>query len=220
MHAHSTLSDHEASFICEDEGATQNPDDLHDFQCTFCAVPAVPFDPKQSQKALGHIGAHILHDSTVNRAQEPCGLCLCPAPLCQFFLKKSSSSIDGVAVDFEKSDCINKMKFQYHPTSVSSEASPCSNVPIRCPICCQVNLHAPAVWKYNLQAHLKERHPSVDVEQYHKLWAITQSECAKLKKVYRDRRAVPKLREGKKKKQAATKKLKISESRSICRALQ
>ena len=49
--------------------------------CPLC-TPDRPLDPAQ------HMGAHILHNQTISRDSEPCGLCLCPTPLCQFTLTK------------------------------------------------------------------------------------------------------------------------------------
>ncbi|KAF8308703.1 hypothetical protein DL93DRAFT_2036912, partial [Clavulina sp. PMI_390] len=174
-----------ACFICEDEGETRGPDDVYEFQCTSCASPAVPFE--NGPTALAHIGAHILHDPRVNRAQEPCGLCLRPAPLCQFFLKRSPGTAQGVTFDFDKSQCINCMRFSYKPASVSTTASPCSNVPIICPICVEIDPHSPAIWKYNLEAHFTSKHSTVDRNQFSKLWEIPQSERVQLKEIYKRR---------------------------------
>ena len=215
-----TRADQGACFVCEDEDTNRSPDSLSDYQCPVCTMPIVPFDPKKAPTALAHIGAHILHDAKVRRSQQPCGLCLRPSPLCRWYLKRSASGIDGITVDYSKSECANKIHFHYHPASISTKASPCSNVPLRCPVCFQLDRNAPAVWRYNLKAHLEDRHPTTSLDRYKNLWNIGPSESHDLKQIYNNRGIVPAERNGKNKKKLARTQLKISEAQSMHLALQ
>jgi hypothetical protein len=63
----------------------------------------------------------------------------------------------------------------------SSVKSPCSNIPLRCPLCHQAD---PAVWKYNLRAHLIHVHQCKDVSIYEQLYAITDDEIVLMKGSY------------------------------------
>ena len=213
-HADSEDADQGACFICKDEDTARSPDLLSDYQCPICTSPIVSFDPKSGPAALAHIGAHILHDTRVSQSQQPCGLCLQPSPLCQWYLKCSASGIDGVAIDFGKSQCMNKMHFHYHPASISTKASPCSNVPLWCPLCYKLDCVAPAIWQYNFKAHLEDRHPATNPDHYKNLWNIRPSETHDLKQIYSKWGIVPRERNGKNKKLAAV-RLKISEVQSM-----
>lgn len=101
------------------------------------------------------MGAHILYDLTLSRTQELCGLCLRPSPICIIKLKKGRGATSSPSIDVKTSTCLNLLKFSYAPASRSTEKSPCSNVPIICPLCSPQD---PAVWKYNLTLHFREKH--------------------------------------------------------------
>lgn len=45
--------------------------------CSKCG-PRTGIDRSNAQRILEHMGGHILHDQTISRSQELCGLCLCP----------------------------------------------------------------------------------------------------------------------------------------------
>jgi hypothetical protein len=84
-----------------------------------------------------------------------CGLCLCPAPMCQLYLRKYHGTSANVSVEYNKLSCVHLIHFNYMTASTSSEASPCSNVPISCPLC---PAGSPVFWTYSLYAHFQGRH--------------------------------------------------------------
>ena len=56
--------------------------------------------------------------------------------------------------------CLMKVKYSYGVAAESSPSSPCSNVPIACPLCSSA---APAIWKYFMKAHFQETHKSAPI---------------------------------------------------------
>ena len=98
---------------------------------------------------------HILHDGDLDSSEERCGLCLRPALMCQFYLRKGCGVAGSVSVDHKKSTCVNMIHFTYATTAISSKASPCSNVPMICSLCPE---DSPAVWTYSLHAHFWAQH--------------------------------------------------------------
>ena len=94
--------------------------------------PSLSSKPYQGQQVLNHNGAHILCDPSIDRATQPCGICLSPALMCQCFLTTSGTK----KIDTKRSQCVNRtMKFTYSIASKSAAASPCSNVPLNCALC-------------------------------------------------------------------------------------
>jgi hypothetical protein len=88
-----------ACFLCENEYAEQNQVTAN--ECMACMPPAAL--PKQPQRVLEHMAAHILFDSSIDRSSEPCGLCLQPSPLCVYYLKKGKGAGTSEQVDVVKS---------------------------------------------------------------------------------------------------------------------
>ncbi|KAN0138828.1 hypothetical protein V8E53_003216 [Lactarius tabidus] len=122
-----------ACFICEvSNEASAKLDRQAD--CSRCGPP--------------HMGAHIMFDMTLNTSEEYCGLCLCPLPMCQIYLNKGCGTSGRVSVDLIKSTCPNLV-------SHSSDQSPCSNIPVICPLC---PAGSPAVWTYSLHSHYCRHH--------------------------------------------------------------
>lgn len=78
--------------------------------CSNCH-PTVTFNSLLCQCILEHIGAHILHDPSIDHLSEPCGLCLQPTPLCKIFLKKIKGQKSNLTIDMKVSSCPNLMKF-------------------------------------------------------------------------------------------------------------
>ncbi len=114
-----------------------------------------------SPKLLAHVAAHILYDPSINHEDEPCGLCLLPAPLCQIVLKKYKKSFK---VDHANSTCQQLVKFSYTAASQPSASNPCRNVPVHCP-CCPKG--SSAIWKYNMAFHYSRKHsPSVPPTEF------------------------------------------------------
>ncbi|KAF9232942.1 hypothetical protein BU15DRAFT_28835, partial [Melanogaster broomeanus] len=72
-----------------------------------------------------------------------------------------SMKITSRAVNWE-SRCPYKHTFQYGSASKGSDSRPCRNVPVICTLCHHpgrdTDTH-PAIWRYNMEAHLNETHP-------------------------------------------------------------
>jgi len=131
-----------ACFVCESDQDLGDIGSMTSSDCPRCS-PTVTLDLAQGQRVLEHIGSHILYDPTVIQSIEPlCGLCLRPAQLCQFYLEKGKGAKgNGIAAE-------------------STASSPCSNVPIHCPICPQTD---PAI-------------------KYERLWKLSNFERSKSRK--------------------------------------
>lgn len=120
-----------ACFLCEHDTSTttRNIDiDVHpELHCPKC-VPPVLLDSLPAQRVLEHMGAHVLHDSSVDVSYQPCGLCLRPSPICAIYLRKGKGATASNQVDWDKSTCIRPTWFSYSVAEMSSQTSPCSNV--------------------------------------------------------------------------------------------
>jgi hypothetical protein len=57
------------------------------------------------------------------------------------------------------SQCRNLLSFQYSAAAEMTDASPRTNVPIRCPRC---SVDDPAVWRYNMEIHFRKQHPDAN----------------------------------------------------------
>ncbi|KAJ6538246.1 hypothetical protein B0H10DRAFT_2448843, partial [Mycena sp. CBHHK59/15] len=168
-----------ACFVCERDSEIEGLEESDSHLCLKC-TPPVALDVTRPQTVLTHMGAHILHDSTIARDDQPCGLCCRAFPMCHFVLKKTG---DGVSVNLNASHgCPNFVKrFNYGSAEKSSKKSPCSNVPLRCPEC---DSKAPAVWRYNLKYHLMRTHPGVSVGRYKHLWELDRSEVDSMRTIW------------------------------------
>ncbi|KAF8066505.1 hypothetical protein FPV67DRAFT_1652976 [Lyophyllum atratum] len=156
--------------------------------CPRCS-PEVPFDTKHPQQTLAHVGAHILHDRKPGLSTEPCGLCLRPSALCRFFLTKSKGADGGPKIDTTRSrGCPNMVNFKYAVAANSTATSPCSNVPVSCPLCPVKT--SPAVWRYNWKAHFESTHPTVIFADYSSVSDLSNFEKAAMKRVWKDRHKV------------------------------
>src|ERR1700690_570111 len=154
-------------FVCESDENIDGPDGEISGTCPNC-VPTVILDSTTGQCILQHIGAHLLYDSKVDRASSPCGLCLRPSPMCQFFLKKGKGAKGSIKLNTAMSKgCPNLIKFSYSIAEKSTKSSPCSNVPIPCPLCSKSD---PAVWLYNMGHHMKHLHLLAQVSKYKHIW--------------------------------------------------
>ncbi|KAK7007633.1 hypothetical protein R3P38DRAFT_2553314 [Favolaschia claudopus] len=150
----------------------------HGLACFVCERdddPALDVSNPHPQSVIAHVGAHILYDTKIDRSLEPCGLCGRPAPLCSLFLKKSSSGSGALTVDMKSSHgCPNPVKrFSIAAASKSIASSPCSNTPLICPACTKKE---PAVWRYNLRAHLLRHHPDIPLSKHAHLWELSDEE--------------------------------------------
>ena len=80
-----------------------------------------------------------------------------------------------------------KVKYSYGVAAESSSSSPCSNVPVACPLCSN---SSPAVWKYFMKAHFQETHKSAPIPKYEHLWKLSNFEVAEMKKIWAKRKNV------------------------------
>jgi len=133
-----------------------------------------------------HISAHILHDSSVDRLLEPCGLCLWPAPLCKIVLKKAKGQTGNLAIDMEASSCRNLVKFSIAIAAECSDSSPCTNHPIVCPHC-DGSESSPVIWSYNFRSHLLRKHPRISLEDHSDIWVLTKLEKDGMRRVWEHR---------------------------------
>ena len=164
--------------------------------CPRCG-PSVTLNWKNGQRILEHMGAHILHDGDLDRSEERCGLCLRPAPMCQFYLRKGRGVAGSVSVDRKKSTCVNMIRFTYATAAISSEASPCSNVPVICSLCPE---NSPAVWTYSLHAHFRAQHFLRSLAHFPIKIFLSQSEKDGMARVWISRLTVQRPRKMKQKK--------------------
>ncbi|KAG1747470.1 hypothetical protein EDB19DRAFT_1587617, partial [Suillus lakei] len=112
-----------------------------------------------------HMGSHILRAAhgvpenvtTTVSGPQPCGFC-------------SRSGVTECAVTFKESghlvtwesQCPHKENFQYRSTNKGSNNRPCRNIPVVCKLCVHQNRQTdwrPAIWRYNLKAHMNDHHP-------------------------------------------------------------
>ena len=160
-------------------------------ECPGCPQ-TTHLDKSNGQRVLAHIGSHILHDESIDRSLEPCRLCLRPIALCTIYLTKQSARNNHWTLKYGGTiPCPNVTSFSYAAAMVSSESSPCSNVPIRCPYCPD---GSPAVWRYNIQSHLQNRHRGVNPEKHKELWVLTKEEEATMAVIWKHRHKQPKRR--------------------------
>ena len=114
-----------ACFVCDEKPSnadTKADADNENSDCPRCG-PFVILNWKNGQCVLKHMGAHILHDGKVDSSIKLCGLCLQPAPMCQFYLRKARGTAGSISIDRKKSSCVNMIQFNYATASTSSEAS-------------------------------------------------------------------------------------------------
>ncbi|KAJ7281329.1 hypothetical protein C8J57DRAFT_1558865 [Mycena rebaudengoi] len=82
----------QACFLCEDDVNERMIEPEGEAACTLCK-PAVALDFRHGQRVLEHCAAHLLHDPSLVRAHQRCGLCLRPSPQCIFYLRKGTPAI-------------------------------------------------------------------------------------------------------------------------------
>lgn len=170
-----------AAFSCEaevDERPMNGPGSARPDHCNKCQ-PAVPWDTSKTPKTLEHVAAHLLFDNSVDTSQELCGLCMRPSPLCVFYLRKGKGAGSAPQIDMRTSRCPNLVgKFLYSAALTERINSPCTNVPVVCPLCPS---KSGCVWKYNMKTHLTNHHPSVRDTNILQAYIISESEKAALK---------------------------------------
>ena len=179
-----------ACFVCETDEDLGDIGAEKTLECPRCS-PITTLDLTQGQRVLEHVGAHILYDPGVIHTKDIlCGLCLCPSPLCQFFLTKGKGANGTIHVNSETSrGCLISMNYSYRVAAESTASSPCSNVLIQCPICPKSD---PAVWKYFMKSHFEGKHKTLHSFPKHKhLWQVSDFELSEMKKIWAKRLKVP-----------------------------
>ena len=170
-----------AAFVCEaetDERPITGPLGAQSDHCPICR-PAIPWDITKSHKILEHVAMHILFDNSLDNTKEYCGLCMRPSPLCSFYLRKGKGAGSVQQIDERVSRCPNFMgRLFYSAAATERPNSPCTNVPVTCPLCPSTSA---AVWKYNMKIHLAQTHPSTKGSDFPKAYAISDSKKAALK---------------------------------------
>jgi hypothetical protein len=159
-------------------------------ECLKCH-PTITFNPSHRQRFVKHVSTHILHDKTVDRSLEPCGLCLSPAPLCKFVLTNGKGRAGNVAIDMNASSCLNLIKISISVAAKCSDASPCTNHPMQCPYCPH---SSPAVWTYNFHQHLLRHHPTVSLKKHNSILTLSKLERDGMKRIWDQRHEQPKVR--------------------------
>ena len=178
-----------ACFVCETDEDLGEIGGQKTIECPRCPSTVI-LDLSQGQRVLEHIGAHILYDPGVVHVKGVlCGLCLRPSPLCQYFITKGKGANGNLCVNSEASrGCLMKMNYSYRVAAESSASSPCSNVPIHCPICSKSE---PAVWKYFMKFHFEEKHKNLRPFTKHEyLWKMSDFEMLEMKKIWEKRSKV------------------------------
>ena len=162
-------------------------EDIGTSNCPRCS-PGVPLDLSHGQRVLEHIGAHVLHDPNLDRSMPLCGLCLRPSPFCQFFLKKGKGAHASLTINQAASKgCLIKLKYSYGIASESTTSSPCSNVPIHCPLCPKLDA---AIWRYFFKVHFQQKHPNAPFAQYENIWKLTTFKLTEMKRIWVNRMKV------------------------------
>ena len=147
-------------------------------------LPSIYLNLGKGPRLLEHFGAHILFDPNINHVDKPCRLCLRPAALCPYYFKKGKGVKGKLKVDKEQTQsCLIKSTFSYVVASTSTPSSPCSNIPIVCPLCAKLE---PVVWRYNLRYHFNVDHPNADLRRYAHLWELSKSETDGMEKIWHD----------------------------------
>lgn len=169
-------------FVCESDQDLGEIGSLTTSDCLRCS-PTVTLDLSQGQCVLEHIGSHILYNPAVIQSIEPlCSLCLRPTQLCQFYLAKGKGANGNPRINQKQSKgCLIKMTYSYGIAAESTASSPCSNVPIYCPICPKTD---PAIWKYFMKIHFEEKHKTLNLTTYEHLWRLSNFERAEMKKIW------------------------------------
>ncbi|KAJ7142000.1 hypothetical protein C8R46DRAFT_822672, partial [Mycena filopes] len=163
-----------ACFVCERDNNSRNIDVQN--PCPACPHNTV-LDPAQGQPVLAHMAAHILFDPNIDASTEPCGLCLSPALMCEFYLTGGKTP----KVNAARTKCKAAITFRYAIAAESTESAPSSNVPVNCTLC---PTGAPAVWRYNYLHHLQNTHPNAPEGKYAAISELGAAERKNLKKVW------------------------------------
>lgn len=171
------ISPGQMCFVCEDE-ATPRGSIQTQHRCPLC--PTIPLTVKPPAKLVEHMAMHILHDPKVSNTENPCGFCCTAGDACTVRIKKGKGRIVGLQIDIVNSRCIrgNVVKISLAPAHKSASTARCTNIPLLCPLCPP---GSPAIWKYNLSAHINRVHPTANGIEYQELYKIATIERGALK---------------------------------------
>ncbi|TDL21391.1 hypothetical protein BD410DRAFT_724399, partial [Rickenella mellea] len=179
-------------------------------RCMKC--PNLPLNLRKPVLLVQHMGTHILFSRGISPADNPCGFCFNTGSTCAIYLKKGKGSHGGIQIDLERSRCPNLANLSVKRAANSTSSSPCTNAPLTCPICLP---GSPAIWKYNLREHFRQRHENVNADLHQHLFNITKDEKTLMKNIFDLKPRITK----KKRKAAARDNLAISEAHSVRQTL-
>jgi hypothetical protein len=167
-----------ACFACEKDAA--GGDVTREASLDNCRLcQRISLSALKGPALVAHMSAHILHDPRMRGADNPCGFCLNTETLCSILLSVSSKA---TTIDMKNSRCPHLRKLNLTAASkFSPPRSPCTNHPLACPLCPP---KSPAVWKYNLRAHIIQRHPTSQVELYKDYYSLHDDETTLMKAVF------------------------------------
>src|SRR5260370_21622687 len=145
-------------FLAELSSDEQMAPDLDGTQhCSHCNTS---LNLPNTRSLIIHSSAHILNDRTIGDDDELCGLCLQPSTHCLF--RVICRSGDPYQLDLLHSTCthivksLSKQTFNYLISAKPTVKSPCTNIPVQCPLCNPDQLF---IWRYNMAIHLCHTHP-------------------------------------------------------------
>lgn len=169
-----------ACFLCEDDSDLRTTGSGVKAECTRCSYP---IDKMTQPELIRHMGVHILHDPVMQDVVQPCGLCLGTG--CKWYIMKGRGTGAAETINMNDSRCPNlrNKKFRLKNASVYTENSPCTNVPMQCPVCIKLpsGTRSPAVWKYNLKDHILQQHSDYNIELYKGFFELTAAEVTDMK---------------------------------------
>lgn len=171
-----------ACFACEEDVSTRSGSKAQHGVCYRCENRYTA--GFSGPRILEHMGSHVLHDPVCKGETNICGLCLGTGSSCVIYLTKPTKH--GAQIDMTKSRCPNLYKITMKKAGKSTSKSPCSNIPVSCPLC--PSPPAPAVWKYNFEAHFTSCHPSANVDLHRDLFELDPDEDTLMKKVFLNRK--------------------------------
>lgn len=105
-----------------------------------------------------------------------------PVATVPFLLGKRKGCKTNLRINQKASNgCLVKMNYSYDIAAESTASSPCSNVPIHCPIYPKADA---AIWKYFMKVHFEEKHKTLDLTKYEQLWKLSNFERSEMKKIW------------------------------------
>ncbi|KAF6764939.1 hypothetical protein DFP72DRAFT_839943 [Ephemerocybe angulata] len=178
-------------------------------ECLMC-TPSVRLNLSHGQRMLEHVACHILFDEKIDRTSLPCGLCLRVPNQCKYFIIKGRGAKVNFRIDNERSGgCMRSVNYVYGVAAQSTRTSPCSNVPLRCPLGTKAE---PAVWRYNLEHHFADVYLTASPAEYSAMWLISDEEMAAMRKVWKEIKEHQRKGSAKRYQKSNTPKLIVSEA--------